>query len=114
MGCWRNARRPGRLDYTEPERQVEAVNVAMHRLQVLVKPVNLISSMMGQCWRLCRRQSVLCSDVFLKGSFRLCLLCQEWSLKNEQSDSGKSDRRQNVLLRDDSLGQTSNDGDIEK
>ena len=104
-----------RLDYTEPERQVEAVNGTMRWLQVLVKPVNLISSMMGQCWRVCRRQSVLCSDVFLTGSVRFGLLCQEWSLKSEQGDSGKSDRRQNVLmLRDDSLGQTSNDGDIEK
>ena len=104
-----------RLDYTKPERQVEAVNGTMRWLQVLVKPVNLISSMMGQCWRVCRRPSILCSDVFLKGSFRLWLLCQEWSLKSEQGDSGKSDRRQNVLLlRDDSLGQTSNDGDMEK
>lgn len=104
-----------RLDYTEPERQVEAVNGTVRWLQVLVKPVNLISSMMGQCWRVCRRQSVLCSDVFLTGSFRLWLLCQEWSLKSEQGDSGKSDTKQNVLLlRDDSLGQTSNDGDIEK
>lgn len=94
---------------------MEAVNGTVCWLQVLVKPVNLISSMMGQCWRVCRRQCVLCSDVFLKGSFRLWLLCQECSLKSEQGDSGKSDRRQNVLLlRDDSLDQASNDGDIEK
>lgn len=58
---------------------------------------------------------MLFADAILKGSLRLWLLCQECSLKNEEVDSGKSDKVQHVFqLRDNILGQPGDDGDIKK